>query len=229
MDSFVFIAVLAAAACHAGWNTLLKFRLEPVTATAWWRRPRASWRVPAVLVTGLPALASWPYLLGSVGDPRGLLPDAGRGLPRRRSRPDLSDRARHRAADDRRSGQRLDARDARRLRLGRRHGAGDRHPAAGVQGRAGAERRRAVGRLCAAHVADHHRLHDRRRTGRATVGRARRLHGLAVPAQRRGDGRARHPAYGRAPPRPEPARQLAARRSAAPRSPSRPTPSPSGR
>ena len=29
MDPFVFAAVLFAAACHAGWNALIKFGLEP--------------------------------------------------------------------------------------------------------------------------------------------------------------------------------------------------------
>jgi hypothetical protein len=33
MELFVFVAVLAAAACHAGWNALLKLDLEPVIAT----------------------------------------------------------------------------------------------------------------------------------------------------------------------------------------------------
>ncbi len=31
MDLFVFVAVLAAAACHAGWNALLKVKLDPFT------------------------------------------------------------------------------------------------------------------------------------------------------------------------------------------------------
>ena len=34
MDFYVFIAVLAAAACHAGWNTLLKLNVEPIVATS---------------------------------------------------------------------------------------------------------------------------------------------------------------------------------------------------
>ena len=34
MDLFVFLAVLAAAACHAGWNALLKLNVEPIVATA---------------------------------------------------------------------------------------------------------------------------------------------------------------------------------------------------
>lgn len=66
MDSFVFIAVLAAAACHAGWNTLLKFRLQPVVATALVAGVSGVVALPAVLVTGMPAPASWPYLLASV-------------------------------------------------------------------------------------------------------------------------------------------------------------------
>jgi hypothetical protein len=32
MDLVVFLAVLGAAACHAGWNALLKLRLEPLLA-----------------------------------------------------------------------------------------------------------------------------------------------------------------------------------------------------
>jgi hypothetical protein len=32
MDLVVFVAVLGAAACHAGWNALLKLRLEPLLA-----------------------------------------------------------------------------------------------------------------------------------------------------------------------------------------------------
>jgi drug/metabolite transporter (DMT)-like permease len=66
MDLFVFIAVLTAAACHAGWNTLLKFRLEPVVATALVAGVSGVVALPAVLVTSMPAPPSWPYLLGSV-------------------------------------------------------------------------------------------------------------------------------------------------------------------
>ena len=65
VDSFVFTAVLAAAACHAGWNTLLKLRLEPVVATAWWLGRRAWSRCrPCSFTAG--RRPAWPYLLGSV-------------------------------------------------------------------------------------------------------------------------------------------------------------------
>lgn len=66
MDFFVFCAVLAAAACHAGWNALLKLRLEPVVATALVATASGLIAIPAVLVTGLPDAAAWPYLVGSV-------------------------------------------------------------------------------------------------------------------------------------------------------------------
>jgi drug/metabolite transporter (DMT)-like permease len=65
MDLLVFIAVLVAAACHAGWNTLLKFRLEPVMATALVAATSGLVAIPVVVITGLPALPSWPYLLAS--------------------------------------------------------------------------------------------------------------------------------------------------------------------
>jgi drug/metabolite transporter (DMT)-like permease len=65
MDPIVFIAVLAAAACHAGWNTLLKFKLEPVMATSLVATASGLVAVPAVLITGIPALPSWPYVLAS--------------------------------------------------------------------------------------------------------------------------------------------------------------------
>jgi drug/metabolite transporter (DMT)-like permease len=65
MDLLVFIAVLAAAACHAGWNTLLKFKLEPVTATGLVAAASGLMAVPAVIVTGVPAPPSWPYVLAS--------------------------------------------------------------------------------------------------------------------------------------------------------------------
>ena len=66
MDAIVFIAVLAAAACHAGWNALLKLRLEPAVATALVAVASGLVALPCVFLTGVPAPASWPYLLGSV-------------------------------------------------------------------------------------------------------------------------------------------------------------------
>ena len=66
MDLFVFCAVLAAAACHAGWNTLLKLRLEPLLATVLVAMASGLVAVPFAFVTGLPEAAAWPYLGASV-------------------------------------------------------------------------------------------------------------------------------------------------------------------
>ena len=66
MDLFVFLAVLAAAACHAGWNALLKLDLEPIVATSLVAVASGLIAVPFALVVGLPAAAAWPYVLASV-------------------------------------------------------------------------------------------------------------------------------------------------------------------
>jgi len=66
MDLFVFLAVLAAAACHAGWNTLLKINLEPINATALVAGASGLIAVPFVFLTGLPNAAAWPYIIASV-------------------------------------------------------------------------------------------------------------------------------------------------------------------
>ena len=34
METYVFVAVLIGAACHASWNAVIKFGLEPFTTTA---------------------------------------------------------------------------------------------------------------------------------------------------------------------------------------------------
>lgn len=66
MDFFVFCAVLAAAACHAGWNALLKLKLEPLIATALVAAASGVIAVPFTFVTGLPDPAAWPYIVASV-------------------------------------------------------------------------------------------------------------------------------------------------------------------
>ncbi|KAB2910600.1 MAG: EamA family transporter [Hyphomicrobiaceae bacterium] len=66
MDAFVFLAVLAAAAFHAGWNALLKLRLEPIVATALVAIASGVVVIPWTVATGPPDSAAWPYLLGSV-------------------------------------------------------------------------------------------------------------------------------------------------------------------
>ena len=66
MDPFVFIAVLAAAACHAGWNTLLKLRLEPVVATSAGGGGVRAGRAAGRSCDRPARAAAWPYLLASV-------------------------------------------------------------------------------------------------------------------------------------------------------------------
>jgi drug/metabolite transporter (DMT)-like permease len=66
MDLLVLVAVLTAAACHAGWNALLKLRLEPVVATALVAMASGVVAVPFVLFSGLPETAAWPYVFASV-------------------------------------------------------------------------------------------------------------------------------------------------------------------
>ena len=66
MDLFVFIAVLVAAACHAGWNALLKLNLEPIVATTLVAMASGLVAVPFVSVVELPHTSAWPYLFASV-------------------------------------------------------------------------------------------------------------------------------------------------------------------
>jgi drug/metabolite transporter (DMT)-like permease len=66
MDAFVFSAVLAAAACHAGWNALLKLKLEPIVATALVAIASGLVVIPVAAWTGLPNSAAWPYVVASV-------------------------------------------------------------------------------------------------------------------------------------------------------------------
>lgn len=66
MDPLVFIAVLAAAACHAGWNALLKLNIEPIVATALVAVASGVLVLPLAVVLGVPDRAAFAYLAGSV-------------------------------------------------------------------------------------------------------------------------------------------------------------------
>jgi drug/metabolite transporter (DMT)-like permease len=66
MDLFVFLAVLTAAAFHAGWNALLKLKVEPIVATSLMATASGIIAVPLVVATGVPIPAAWPYVLASV-------------------------------------------------------------------------------------------------------------------------------------------------------------------
>jgi drug/metabolite transporter (DMT)-like permease len=66
MQNAVFLAVLFAAACHAGWNALIKVGLDPLSTTT--LISLGSGVVALVLVpfVGTPAMAAWPWLIGSI-------------------------------------------------------------------------------------------------------------------------------------------------------------------
>lgn len=66
MENLVFLAVLFAALCHAGWNALIKVGLDPLSTTT--LIAIGSGLVALVLVpfAGMPAAASWPWLIASV-------------------------------------------------------------------------------------------------------------------------------------------------------------------
>lgn len=65
MQGFVFAAVLFAAACHAGWNALIKVGLDPLSTTILIAVGSAVVSVVALPFVGLPAPAAWPWLIAS--------------------------------------------------------------------------------------------------------------------------------------------------------------------
>src|SRR5499426_3616816 len=66
MDSFVFAAVLFAAAAHAGWNATIKRGLDPLATTVLISIGAALVSAAFLPVTGLPAAAAWPWCAASV-------------------------------------------------------------------------------------------------------------------------------------------------------------------
>lgn len=66
MDAAVFLAVLAAALCHAGWNAGLKLRIDPAIAITLIAVAAGLVALPLLPFVGLPAPASWPYLAASL-------------------------------------------------------------------------------------------------------------------------------------------------------------------
>jgi hypothetical protein len=59
MDSFVFAAVLLAAACHAGWNATIKGGLDPLATTVLISIGAAIVAAVFLPLVGLPARAAW--------------------------------------------------------------------------------------------------------------------------------------------------------------------------
>ena len=65
MTSFVFLAVLFAAACHAGWNALIKVGLDPLSTTALIALGSAVVGIVCLPFFGMPAVAAWPWIVAS--------------------------------------------------------------------------------------------------------------------------------------------------------------------
>lgn len=66
MENFVFLAVLFAAACHAGWNALIKGGLDPLSSTTLISLGSGLVSLALLPFVGMPAPAAWPWLIASV-------------------------------------------------------------------------------------------------------------------------------------------------------------------
>jgi drug/metabolite transporter (DMT)-like permease len=66
MQTVVFLAVLFAALCHAGWNALIKTGLDPLRATTVIALGAVAVALPLLFFTGLPDAAAWPWLAASM-------------------------------------------------------------------------------------------------------------------------------------------------------------------
>jgi drug/metabolite transporter (DMT)-like permease len=66
METFVFLAVLFAAACHAGWNALIRVGLDPLSTTTLISVGSGIVALAFAPLVGMPASAAWPWLLASV-------------------------------------------------------------------------------------------------------------------------------------------------------------------
>src|SRR5256714_6820405 len=66
MDTFVFAAVLFAAACHAGWNAAIKRGLDPLTTTVLISLGATVAALALAPFTDWPAAPAWPWAIASV-------------------------------------------------------------------------------------------------------------------------------------------------------------------
>lgn len=66
MDNLVFLAVLFAALCHAGWNAQIKVGLDPLATTTLIALGSGVVALAALPFAGLPAPAAWPWIAASV-------------------------------------------------------------------------------------------------------------------------------------------------------------------
>jgi drug/metabolite transporter (DMT)-like permease len=65
VENLVFLAVLFAALCHAGWNALIKIGLDPLSTTTLIGIGSALVALALAPFAGLPAAPAWPWLIGS--------------------------------------------------------------------------------------------------------------------------------------------------------------------
>jgi drug/metabolite transporter (DMT)-like permease len=66
LENLVFLAVLFAALCHAGWNALIKVGLDPLSTTTLISIGSGVVALAFLPLVGLPAWAAWPWLIASV-------------------------------------------------------------------------------------------------------------------------------------------------------------------
>jgi len=66
MDLFVFLALLFAAACHAGWNAGIKLALDPLTVAVLMSAAAGVVALAALPFAGEVPPAAWPWLAASV-------------------------------------------------------------------------------------------------------------------------------------------------------------------
>jgi drug/metabolite transporter (DMT)-like permease len=66
MENIVFLAVLFAALCHAGWNALIKVGLDPLSTTTLIGIGSGAVALAMLPLVGVPAAPSWPWIAASV-------------------------------------------------------------------------------------------------------------------------------------------------------------------
>jgi drug/metabolite transporter (DMT)-like permease len=66
LENLVFLAVLFAALCHAGWNALIKVGLDPLSTTTLISIGSSLVALFFLPFVGAPAQAAWPWLISSV-------------------------------------------------------------------------------------------------------------------------------------------------------------------
>jgi drug/metabolite transporter (DMT)-like permease len=66
LENIVFLAVLFAALCHAGWNALIKVGLDPLLTTTLISIGSGVVALVFLPLVGLSAWAAWPWLIASV-------------------------------------------------------------------------------------------------------------------------------------------------------------------